>query len=248
MFTVVVDRRKRRLWSTRTVALSLGAHLLVLAGIIAAAADYDPPPVSPPMIVDTFWIAPENTNHPAPATTAPQSPLRAQRGFVALRAPATVPDTLPPVDSTAPPLTRDDVTGLGEEIVAAARPQRDSTPQPPVRDPPLRDFRLDGPLDEHDVELPPQLVSPRDAQRILERMYPPRLRDGGVTGRTTVVLVVDRTGVVKPGSVTVRETSHEGFREAAIRAAERFRFRPAMMNGEPVAVVVALPIEWKILR
>jgi protein TonB len=247
MFTVVADRRKRRLWSTRTVALSLGAHLLVLAGIIAAAADVDPPPVSPPVIEDTSWLALENTHRPAPATTAPRPPVQAKRGFVALHAPETVPDTLPPVDSTAPPLTRDDVTGLGEEIVGV-RPRGDSTPRPPAPDPPLRDFRLDGPLDEHDVEVPPQLVSPRDAQRLLERMYPPRLRDGGVTGRTTVVLVVDRTGAVEPGSVTVRETSHEGFREAAIRAAERFRFRPAMLNGQPVAVVVALPIEWKILR
>jgi protein TonB len=246
MFTAVVDRRKRRLWSTRTVALSLGAHLVVLAGIVAAAGDVDPPPPPPPTeVIDTFWLDPATTNHPAPTRTTPQPPVPAKRGFVSLPAPETVPDTLPPVDSTAPPLTKEDVTGLGQEIVGV-RPRSDSTPRPPARDPPLRDFRIDEPLE--DAEQPPQLASPRDAQRILERMYPPRLRDGGVTGRTMVVLVVDGTGTVVPGSVTVRETSHEGFRDAAIRAAERFRFRPATRNGQPYAAFVSLPIEWKILR
>ena len=247
MLTAVVDRRKRRLWSTRTVAVSLGAHLVVLAGIIAGAGDDDPPPPPPEVIEDTFWLAPVNTNRPTPIRTTTQPQAQPKRGFVSLPAPEGVPDTLPPVDSTAPRLTKDDVTGLGQEIVGI-RPRSDSTPpRPPASDPPLTDFRLDS-LGEHDLEQPPQLASPQDAQRILMRMYPPRLRDAGVTGHTLVVLMVDRTGAVEPGSVTVRETSHEGFREAAIRAAERFRFRPATRNGQPYAAVVSLPIEWKILR
>ena len=248
MFTAVVDRRKRRLWSTRTVAVSLGAHLVVVVGIVVAAVDDDDePPPAPSVVVDTFWLAPVNTNPTPTATTTTQPPVPPKRGFVSLHAPETVPDTLPPVDSTARPLTKDDVSGLGQELFAV-RPRNDSTPRPPAADPPLRDYRLDGPLEERDVEVLPQLASPRDAQRILERVYPPMLRDEGVMGRTTVVLVVGRTGAVEPGSVTVRETSHEGFRNAASRAAERFRFRPAMLNGQPVAVVIALPIEWRIQR
>jgi len=247
MFTAVVDRRKRRLWSTRTVAVSLGAHLVAVVAIVVAAADDDEPPPVPPVVIDTFWLAPVNTNPTPTATTTTQPPVPPKRGFVSLHAPETVPDTLPPVDSTARPLTEDDVSGLGQELFAV-RPRGDSTPRPPAADPPLRDYRLDGPLEERDVEVLPQLASPRDAQRILERVYPPMLRDEGVMGRTTVVLVVGRTGAVEPGSVTVRETTHEGFRDAAVRAAEQFRFRPARLNGQPFAAVVSLPIEWKILR
>src|SRR5213082_2705041 len=51
MFNVVVDRRKRRVWSARTVAVSVGAHLLVLVGVIAAAANAGPAPV-PVDIID----------------------------------------------------------------------------------------------------------------------------------------------------------------------------------------------------
>ncbi|HVG44123.1 MAG TPA: TonB family protein [Longimicrobium sp.] len=245
MFTVV-EPRKRRLWSARPIALSVGAHLLVLTGVAVAANAHPAPKSPPPVSPDTIWIPTEETNSSASETTTPQPRVQTKGGFVSPRAPETELDSLPPVDSTAKPLTKDDVTGLGQEIFVV-RPRSDSTPRPPAADPPLTDFRLDGP-EEYDVEQIPQLASPRDVQRILERVYPPMLRDGGVTGRTTVVLVVDGTGTVVPGSVTVRETSHEGFREAAIRAAERFRFRPARRNGQPFAAVVSLPIEWKILR
>ena len=244
MFTVV-EPRKRRPWSARPIALSVGAHLLVLTGV-AVAANAHPAPESPPPAVspDTIWI-PTETNPSASETTMSEPRVQTKGGFVSPRPPETELDSLPPVDSTAKPLTQHDVTGLGQEIFVV-RPRSDSTPRPPAADPPLKDFRLDGP--EYDVEQIPQLASPRDVQRILERMYPPMLRDGGVTGRTTVVLLVDGTGTVVPGSVTVRETSHEGFRNAAVRAAEQFRFRPATRNGQPHAAVVSLPIEWKILR
>jgi len=245
MFTIV-EPRKRRFWSARTVAVSVGAHVLVLVGVAVAANAHPAPKIPPPAPPDTIWIPTETTNPPASETTT-QPRVQTKGGFVSPRAPETVLDSLPPEDSTAKPLTKDDVTGLGEELFVF-RPHGDSIPRPPAADPPLKDYRLDGPLEEHEVEQLPQLASPRDAQRILERTYPPMLRDEGVMGRTTVVLVVDRTGAVEPGSVTVRETSHEGFRDAAVRAAERFRFRPAILNGQSVAVVITLPIEWKIQR
>jgi protein TonB len=101
-------------------------------------------------------------------------------------------------------------------------------------------------VEEHEAEQLPQLLNAREAQRMLERVYPDMLRDAGVTGRTTVQLVIDRNGAVQPGSVTVQETTHEAFRDAAVRAAERFRFRPARVNGKPVAVRISIPIEWSI--
>jgi TonB family protein len=243
MFTIV-DHTKRRLWSTRTVAVSVGVHLLVLTGVAVAANAHPAPEPPPPVPPDTIWFPTEETSPSASETTKPQPRVQAEGGFVPLPAPETELDSLPPVDSTATPLTEKDVTGLGQELVWF-RPHRDSTPRPPAPDPPLRDYRIDEPEEHEQI---PQLANPHDVQRILMRMYPPMLRDRGVAGRTTVVLVVDGTGAVVPGSVTVRETSHEGFRDAAIRAAERFRFRPAGLNGQTFAAVVTLPIEWKVLR
>jgi periplasmic protein TonB len=121
-------------------------------------------------------------------------------------------------------------------------------PQPPGGGTgPLPDFR-DSIFEPEEVEQLPQLLNPREAQRLLERVYPGRLRDAGVTGHTTVLLVIDRNGSVQPGSVTVQETTDDAFREAAVRAAERFRFRPATVRGQPVPVWISLPIEWTIQR
>jgi TonB family protein len=96
------------------------------------------------------------------------------------------------------------------------------------------------------VTVLPRLSNAREAERLLQHLYPPLLRDAGVTGRTVVVLIIDREGKVEPGSVRVQETTHPGFAEAAIRAAEKMRFTPARLNGRPVSVVIALPIGWQL--
>jgi TonB family protein len=156
-----------------------------------------------------------------------------------------VPPDLPPTDPDAPPTNPADYSGEGPVGNVIGTPP--ATPQPPVPDPgPLPDFRTDEPIDARNADQLPQLLSPRDAQRMLERVYPSTLRDAGVTGHTTVLLVIDKTGAVEPGSITVQESTHDAFRDAAVRAAERFRFRPAKLHGEAVAVSISIPIEWQI--
>ncbi|HEV7589114.1 MAG TPA: energy transducer TonB [Longimicrobium sp.] len=244
MFNVVVDRRKRRVWSARTVAASVGAHLLVLAGVVAAASSSQAAPA--PFVVD-IWTAPPSAPAPVKPTPPPPSdqPVPVKGRTLALQTPTTVPPDLPPPNPDAPPANPEDYTGNGPVGNVIGTPP--ATPQPPAADPgPLPDFRIDEPIDARNADQLPQLLSPRDAQRMLERVYPSMLRDAGVTGHTTVLLVIDKTGAVEPGSITVQETTHDQFRDAAIRAAQRFRFRPAKLHGEAVAVSISIPIEWQI--
>jgi protein TonB len=247
MFNVVVDRRKRRVWSARTVAVSIGAHLLVLVGVVAAAANAGPAPV--PVDILDIGSAPERPNPPAPPQAAPP-PRAAQQKPVEgrtleLKTPEFVPTAVAPPNPNDTPADPGDFTGEGPIGNVTGTPP--STPQPPAADPgPLKDWRMDGVIDGSEAEQLPQLLSPRDAQRMLERVYPSMLRDAGVTGHTTVLLVIDKDGTVQPGSVTVQESTHDAFRDAAVRAAERFRFRPARLHGQPVAVSISLPIEWQI--
>jgi protein TonB len=249
MFNVVVDRRKRRVWSARTVAVSVGAHLLVLVGVIAAAANAGPAPV-PVDIIDIGRV-PDRPNPPAPPQAAPPPRAEQQKPVegrtLELKTPEFVPTAVTPPNPNDTPADPGDFTGEGPigNVVGTPPP----TPQPPAADPgPLKDWRMDEVIDGKDAEQLPQLLSPRDAQRMLERVYPSMLRDAGVTGHTTVLLVIDKDGTVQPGSVTVQESTHDAFREAAVRAAERFRFRPAKLHGQPVAVSISLPIEWQIQR
>ena len=246
MFKVVVDRRKRRVWSARTVAASVGAHLVVLAGIVAAATSTEAAPA--PDVVD-IWPAtptpkaPEPPAKPTPPPPADQ-PVPVKGQTLELRAPEKVPDHVEPPKADDTPVSAKEFSGEGPVGNVIGEPP--ATPTPPAPDPaPLPDYRNDV-IDAGSADVLPQLVNPRDAQRALERAYPSILRDAGVTGHTTVLLVIDKNGQVQPGSVTVQETTHDQFREAAIRAAERFRFRPARLNGQPVAVSISIPIEWQI--
>jgi TonB family protein len=246
MFNVVVEHRRRRVWTPRTVAVSVAAHLLVLAGVVTAAANVTPPehvieiPIGPP----PEPRAPQPVKPTAPRPIDRPPPVRGHT--LVLQAPTTVPTRVLPPDPTATPTDPNAYSGEGPIGDSVGTPSP-GPPQTPAAGPgPLTDFRVDAPVDAGLVDQLPQLASPREAQRLLERAYPPLLRDAGVAGHTTVVLVIDRNGVVQPGSVSVRETTNDAFREAAVRAAERFRFRPAKLNGQPVPVIISIPIEWQI--
>lgn len=247
MFKVVVDRRKRGVWSARTVAVSVGAHLLVLAAVVTAAANAPVREiVEPPFEIGP--LAEKKPEPPAPVHPTPPPPApehRQVRGdFVTLQPPRDVPTTLPTPTADPAPFNPDDFTPRGREGDVRGTP--DSTPQPPTGDTRPAPHDDGVPFASGEVDQLPQLANPREAQRLLERVYPSMLRDAGVTGHTTVLLVIDKTGAVQPGSVTVQESTHDAFRDAAVRAAEHFRFRPAKLQGEPVSVIISLPIEWQI--
>jgi TonB family protein len=106
----------------------------------------------------------------------------------------------------------------------------------------------DGVYDLTEVE---RLPSPRnmpDVSRWLERNYPPLLRDSGVEGEVVVSFVVDEDGRAERNSIQVTSSSHPGFDETAIRAAERLRFRPAKLEGREVRVRASLPIRFQVRR
>lgn len=245
MFNVVVEHRKRRVWTPRTIAISVGAHLLVLAAVVSAAKAEERPEVVVIPIDYPTEARPKPVKPTPPPPAQPDRPAPVQGKTLALQTPEQVPETIPPPDSSAPPANPDDYRGDGPvgQVIGdpPANPPADTQASPG----PLPDFREDV-IPAADADQLPQLSNTRDAQRLLERAYPPTLRDAGVTGRTTVVLVIDKNGQVQPGSVEVRETTNDAFRDAAVRAAERFRFRPARLNGQPVSVIISIPIDWQI--
>jgi protein TonB len=245
MFNVVVEHRKRRVWTPRTIAISVGAHLLVLAAVVSAAKAEEREPV---VVIPIDYPAearpkPVKPTPPPPADPDRPAPVPGRR--LELRAPETVPPDIPPADPATPPADEEDYNRDGPPGQVIGDPPATPPADTSADVDPLKDWR-DGTIPAEYADQLPQLSNTRDAQRLLERAYPPTLRDAGVTGRTTVVLVIDKNGQVQPGSVEVRETTNDAFRDAAVRAAERFRFRPARLNGQPVSVIISLPIDWQI--
>lgn len=250
----VLNGQKRRIISPATIAASIAAHLLLLGGAVyAAAADAARPPEE--VIKDIVELYPEEPKQPEPVEPAPPPPAPAQPDeptpepvpgeTLQLEAPPVVPTTIEPEPAGAVPVREIDHTGEGPigNVIGepTGEPVKDVPPAPAVE--PAVPFVPD----ESMVEVRPELDRGGLA-RTMERYYPSLLRDSRVAGRVVIEMIVDTDGRVRDGSVRVIETSHPAFGEAAVRAAERFRFRPARMGGMTVPVRVTLPIQWTVPR
>jgi protein TonB len=254
MLNVYVRGRKRRIWSPATIAVSVGAHLLLLAGAVSAAVGTPEPEskIDPDTIV--FRIdeeKPKETpkpiqvekNEPPPAPE-PDQPKPVPGDFVTEKTPEKVPDKIPAIDPTAAP-NQPDMPAIGREGDVIGTPPEQATEELTGNTTPNGNGE-DAPLTPDMVTELPELANRSQAERLFRQNYPPLLRESGTTGRTMVTMIIDAEGNVEPGSVSVQETTHEAFRAAAIRVAEKLRFRPARLGGRSVSVIIAIPIEWKL--
>jgi protein TonB len=241
-------RRKRRVWSPVTLTLSIGAHVLLLGGLIYASTQ--PPervvidiPLDPYVDeVPPKTPQPPVEEPPPPPQEEPQPTEPVKGDFVQPVPPDRVPDHIPPPDLGAPPLTPEQTSGIGKRGDVIGKPDPED-PRPPTGNPGTGA----GEVFEYElVEERPALKNAREMQRVLQRLYPSLLQEAGITGQTVLQFVVDAEGNVEPASIQVVSTTHEGFREPSTRAAERLRFRPAKVRGRPVRVLISMPISWTV--
>lgn len=100
----------------------------------------------------------------------------------------------------------------------------------------------DGTYDLAEVDERPELTNRSEVDRLMQRNYPPLLRDAGIAGQVTLRFRVNEDGRVDAESIAVENASHDAFGDAARRVVERMRFRPATVGGRAVRVWVTLPI------
>ena len=77
--------------------------------------------------------------------------------------------------------------------------------------------------------------------------YPLELYEKGIEGDVTLKLHVDSVGAVVAESTVVAESSGKPQLDAAaIAGAPALLFRPAMLNGRPVALTVLFPVKFRV--
>ncbi|HEV8365189.1 MAG TPA: energy transducer TonB [Gemmatimonadaceae bacterium] len=77
--------------------------------------------------------------------------------------------------------------------------------------------------------------------------YPLELYERGIEGDVTLRLHVDSVGAVVAESTRVAESSGKPQLDAAaIEGAPALLFRPAMLNGRPVALTVLFPVKFRV--
>jgi TonB family protein len=74
--------------------------------------------------------------------------------------------------------------------------------------------------------------------------YPEEARAARITGAVVADLVIDETGVVR--DVAIERSPSDDLSAAAIEAIEQWRFAPATMDGEPVAVRYVVTVMFRL--
>jgi protein TonB len=96
---------------------------------------------------------------------------------------------------------------------------------------------------------PDEFVPYEEAPVIIEQVdpvYPPMAQRAGITDIIWVKALVDKDGRVKDVKIVKSSGANAGFEEAAIEAAMATQWKPAISNGQPVAVWTTYRIIFKL--
>lgn len=198
------------------VVLSVCIHFVVL--LVFQARPMNPGSSSPAVITATIERAASNEEFVDP----PKEPAEAEAPAPAPTDAVTVPPEPAPAENKPNPL-------IAESAPAQSKP---SEPQPALEIPVIRDptYYAARFLDEYPRPLSP--VEPR---------YPVQAARDAVTGKVTLLLLIDENGVVN--EISVVEANPEAiFDEAALAAFRGVRFAPARKDGRAVRSRVLITV------
>lgn len=160
--------------------------------------------------------------------------------------PPHVPLPDPPTDVARPATPRVAVDALDTEMpFASLSDMWEQTPELPP--PPTSSGE---PTAENAVWLGPSMTRPHlkngdQIDRMLVSEYPVILRDSGIGGTTTLVLLVDTSGRVAEAKVE-RSSGYSALDGAAVTVALAMEFTPALNRDKAQAVWVRIPISFQV--
>jgi TonB family protein len=124
------------------------------------------------------------------------------------------------------------------ETITEARAAEVVSPGPTEAQPPKSDAVR---VAESDVTALPRLENVAEIQTLIEREYPPLLRDAGIGGLANVWFLIAEDGSIERTQLAVG-TGHPKLDEAALRIAAAARFSPALSRGVAKSAWVSQPI------
>ncbi|HZQ55710.1 MAG TPA: M56 family metallopeptidase [Bryobacteraceae bacterium] len=80
--------------------------------------------------------------------------------------------------------------------------------------------------------------------RKVQPVYPPSAKAAGVQGTVTIEAVILKDGT--PASLDVLSSPSDDLSESALEAVRQWRYRPTLLNGEPVEVVTDIQINYTL--
>jgi protein TonB len=225
-----VDRPSARVGtrSRYTVPLSLAAHALVIAGILAATI-LGPAVLPSPATGELILLADMHIPEPPPprivaAKVVTATPINPNA------APVVAPDRIAP-ELPAPPDLVDVTTGpiniVGTTDFSAVVGEPPAPPPPP----PVVAMRVGGKIrpPSKTVDVPP--------------IYPPMAIAARVEGTVIIEATIDTEGRVQSARVL---RSPPMLDTAALTAVAQWSYTPSLLNGVPVPVIMTVTVTFKL--
>lgn len=214
--------------------ISAAAHLLIMGIVLlvmslAAETHIDAPEIVIKSKADLIVPPSLSKQREQVKVATPQREIRPSVG---------VPEPVP--DEEAP-----------EEVEIATQDElAEMAPAAPIQD--LDDIGIDVDVDNILDELlptPDEFVPFEEAPVQVVTVtpeYPPLAQRAGVEGSVWIKALVDKEGNVRDVIIVKDSGANAGFEEAAIDAAKQTVWKPAIANGQPIAVWITYKIDFKL--
>jgi protein TonB len=96
------------------------------------------------------------------------------------------------------------------------------------------------------VELVAKLLNRAELPALLQRLYPPILRQAGIGGDVVAEFVIDAAGQVDPQTIVFVNGPNESLAEATRLAIGEFRWQAARRAGRTVSMLARMTITWTV--
>ncbi|MDP1921436.1 MAG: energy transducer TonB [Myxococcales bacterium] len=247
------EREKRLVVAALAAIAVLAGFITVTAVLGSRAASVEkektvdvafrpPPPPPPPAKID-------NPPPPPPVVkkvSAPKPPVAIEvpvpvaapaPAAAAMVAPKEVPKVAPPESTTAVAAIAVAVggtgNGMGTAVGGTIAPSEDDSPAPV-------EVKAAG---GGPVNIPEEADPPEPDENNPAPEYPEAARTTGQEARVVLKVVVEKTGAV--GRIQVLK-GEEPFVAAAIAAVKAWRFTPALLDAQPIAVFLTIPVKFSL--
>ncbi len=226
-----------------TLAVSMMLHALLAAAIvIVPLLSYDAIPQPSESILKAFFVAVSEIAPPPPPPPPPAPALRA-----AIKAPAPIrsmaPTTFVAPIETPTGIRPDEIRDLGLGVEGGVPGGVEGGVPGGVLGGIVGGVMPEAPPPAKVVRIGGNIVAPKMLKKVAPE-YPELARNARLGATVIMEAQVDIHGVVK--SVTILR-GHPLFDEAAVAAVKQWRYRPFLLNGEPIEFILTVTVVFNIV-
>jgi TonB family protein len=136
------------------------------------------------------------------------------------------------------------VAGCGLLLISTALTAQPQEPNPPPTVPDVQTGPSGGGIGAGGAYRVGGKVSPPKALYAPDPEYSETARRAKLQGTVVLWLVVDKDG--NPQQIKVQRSLEKGLDEKAVEAVKKWRFKPSMKDGQPVAVMINVEINFRL--